>query len=454
MVRFPSEFIKSLCAFDSLKVSISGVRGIFGNDLNLSDIMKFCRNFSVLIKSKKCVVARDTRPSSKILSETAIASLMERGIDVYNLGISPTPVIFRESRKYGAGVMITSSHNPLQWNGLKFILEGRGINESELEEIKKQHEFSKENIGSELQVNSSYISEAIKLIGKVEDAPKVAIDVGGGAAFDVAPKMLQNLGCKVITINEKPGISSHGPDPTSENLNELISATKKCEIGFAFDLDGDRLVVVKDGKKQAPDITLGLGVSKALELGYKRFVLSLDTSVSVEKFIKDHGGQVHRSKVGEANVVDLMLKTNSQAGGEGSSAGFILPEFNMCRDGILTSGLVASMLKTKTFSDVLKFMEGYVQLRTKVDVEDVFHEKTLQILSEKMKNRYSQLITIDGIKAIVDEDSWVLVRQSNTEHIVRISAESTNLAKARSIQRQVSELINQSYDQARRSKNN
>ncbi len=454
MVRFPSEFIKSLCDFDSLKVSISGVRGIFGNDLNLSDIMKFCRNFSVLIKTKKCVVARDTRPSSKILSETVIASLMERGIDVYNLGISPTPVIFRESRKYGAGVMITSSHNPLQWNGLKFILEGRGINESELEEIKKQHEFSKENIGSELQINSSYILEAIKLIGKVKGAPKVVIDVGGGAAFDVAPNMLQNLGCKVITINEKPGISSHGPDPTSENLNELISATKKCEIGFAFDLDGDRLVVVKDGKKLAPDITLGLGVSKAIELGYKRFVLSLDTSVSVEKFIKDHGGQVHRSKVGEANVVDLMIKTNSQAGGEGSSAGFILPEFNMCRDGILTSGLVASMLKTKTLSDVLKFMEGYVQLRTKVDVEDVFHEKTLQILSEKMKNHYTQLITIDGIKAIVDEDSWVLVRQSNTEHIVRISAESTNLAKARSIQRQVSELINQSYDQARRSKNN
>jgi phosphomannomutase len=454
MVRFPSEFIKSLCAFDSLKVSISGVRGVFGDDLNLNDIMKFCRNFSVLIKSKKCVVAHDTRPSSKILSETALASLMERGIDVYNLGIAPTPVIFRESRKYGAGLMITSSHNPLQWNGLKFIIEGRGINESELEEIKKQREFVKEKIGTESQISSSYIAEATKLIGKVDDAPKVAIDVGGGAAFDVAPRMFQNLGCKVITINEKPGISSHGPDPTSDDLNELISATKKCEIGFAFDLDGDRVVVVKDGKKQAPDTTLGLGVSKALEIGYKRFVLSIDTSVSVEKFIKDHGGQVHRSKVGEANVVDLMLKTNSQAGGEGSSAGFILPEFNMCRDGILTSGLVASMLRTKTFAEVLKFMEGYVQLRTKVDVDVAFHEKTLQILSDKMKSQYSQLITIDGVKSIIDENSWVLVRQSNTEHIVRISTESTSLEKARSIQKQVSELINQSYDQARRSKNN
>ena len=430
------------------------MRGIFGDDLNLSDIIKFCQNFSVLIKSKKCVVAQDTRPSSKILSETALASLMERGNDVYNLGIAPTPVIFRESRKYGAGVMITSSHNPLQWNGLKFILDGRGINETELEQITNQHKFAKEKIGSETKIDSSYISEAMKLIGNVEGSPNVVVDVGGGAAFDVAPTMLQSLGCQVQTINEKPGISSRGPDPTSDNLNELISSSKKCDIGFAFDLDGDRLVVVKDGKKQPPDVTLGLGVAKAIEMGYKQFVLSIDTSVSVERFIKDHGGQVHRSKVGEANVVDLMLKTNSQAGGEGSSAGFILPEFNMCRDGLLTSGFIAAMLRTKTFTDVIKFMGGYLQLRTKLNVEAAFHEKTLEILSEKMKGKYSQIITIDGVKSIIDEDSWALVRQSNTEHIVRISTESTSLEKARSIQKEVTELVNQSYEQARRSKNN
>ncbi|MGI0026569.1 MAG: phosphomannomutase [Nitrosopumilaceae archaeon] len=437
-----------------MKVSISGVRGIFGHDLNLSDIIKFCQNFSLLVKSKKCVVAQDTRPSSKIVSEVAIASLMERGLDVYNLGIAPTPVAFRESRKYGGGVIITSSHNPLQWNGLKFIIDGRGINEKELEQIIRKTKFSKEKIGSEFQINSKYIMDAIKLIGKVKGSPKVAIDVGGGAAFEVAPKMLETLGCKIQKINEKPGISSHGPDPTYEKLTELGSATKKCDIGFAFDLDGDRLVVVKNGKKQAPDITLGLGIAKALEIGYKRFVLSIDTSVSVEKFIKTHGGQIQRSKVGEANVVDLMIKTKSQAGGEGSSAGFILPEFNMCRDGILTSGLIAGMLGTRTFTDVMKFMEQYFQLRTKVEVGSVFHKKTLQILLDKMKKQYSEIITLDGIKSIIDEDSWILVRQSNTEHIIRISTESNNLKKARSIQKQVTELVNQSYEQARRSRNN
>src|SRR4029077_8487262 len=137
--------------------------------------------------------------------------------------------------------------------------------------------------------------------------------VGGGAAFEVAPQLLRKLGCKVRVINGIPGKSTRGPDPTNDQLPELVQASKKASIGFAFDLDGDRLVVVKNGKKQSPDVTLGLGVAKALEIGYKRFVLSIDTSVSVEKFIKIHGGQVQKSKVGEANVVDLMIKTNSQA---------------------------------------------------------------------------------------------------------------------------------------------
>jgi len=151
-----------------LKVSISGVRGIFGNDLNIEDVIYYCRNFSHLVKSKKCVVGRDTRPSGEIVTNVAIASLLERGISVYNLGISPTPVIFREARKYGSGLIITSSHNPLEWNGLKFILDGRGINESELEYLEKKDKFQREKIGTETQVDSDYIDEAVKVIGDIK----------------------------------------------------------------------------------------------------------------------------------------------------------------------------------------------------------------------------------------------------------------------------------------------
>lgn len=432
-----------------MKVSISGVRGIFGNDLNIEDVIYYCRNFSHLVKSKKCVVGRDTRPSGEIVTNVAIASLLERGISVYNLGISPTPVIFREARKYGSGLIITSSHNPLEWNGLKFILDGRGINESELEYLEKKDKFQREKIGTETQVDSDYIDEAVKVIGDIKKSSKIAIDVGGGAAFDVAPKLLKKLGCKVSVINGIPGKSTRGPDPTNDQLSGLVQASKKSSIGFAFDLDGDRLVVVRDGKKQSPDITLGLGVAGALEKGYKKFVLSIDTSVAIEKFIKNGGGQVHRSKVGEANVVDMMLKTKSQAGGEGSSAGFILPEFNMCRDGLLTSGLIASMVGTKQFDEINKFMERYHQVRTKVSVDSKLHKKTLQTFLKKMRKQSSQIITIDGIKSIIDEDSWVLVRQSNTEHIIRVSAESNDLNKAKTIEKQVSKMVKQSYEESR-----
>lgn len=432
-----------------MKVSISGVRGIFGDDLNLKDIIHYCRNFSSLVKSKKCVVGRDTRPSGEIITNAAIASLLERGISVYNLGISPTPVIFREARKYGSGLIVTSSHNPLEWNGLKFILQGRGINELELERLVKDTKFQKIKVENEIKVESKYTEEAAKLIGRIKNSPKIVVDVGGGAAFDVAPQLLQKIGCKVSVINATPGKSTRGPDPTNDKLLGLVQASKKADIGFAFDLDGDRLVIVKDGKKKSPDVTLGLGIAGALEKGYKKFVLSIDTSIAVEKFISAQGGKVNRSKVGEANVVDMMLKTKSQAGGEGSSAGFILPEFNMCRDGILTSGLIASMVGTKQLDETIKFMEEYHQIRTKVRVDSKLHKKTLGILLRKMKKQSSQIITIDGIKSIIDEESWVLVRQSNTEHIIRVSAESNDLNKARSIEKQITRLVKQSYEESR-----
>jgi len=432
-----------------VKISVSGIRGVFGKELNLKDIIKFCQNFSTLVKSKKCVVGNDTRPSSEIIRETAIASLMERGVDVYNIGMAPTPVVFREARKYGAGLIITSSHNPIEWNGLKFIVDGRGINQFEINELTKKRSFNKEKPGSEYKVNFDYIDDAAKMIGKINTNPNIALDLSGGAAANVAPKLLEQIGCKVATINEKLENSSSGPDPTVDPLVELVQKTKSGFLGFAFDLDGDRLVIVKDGKKQSSDVSLGLGVAKALELGHRKFVLSLDTSVAIEKFIKEEGGQVQRSKVGESNVVEQMIKTDSKVGGEGSSAGFILSEFNMCRDGILTSGLVASMLGTQTFSDVIKMIEDFTLLRTKVNVESSVHDRTMEILSDKLKHDFGELIQLDGVKSIVDDNTWILVRKSNTEHSIRISVESNNFDKAKSLQKQVTELVKHCYEKAR-----
>jgi len=445
----PSELIKSLSEFDQMKKTISGIRGVFGDDFNLKDTLEFCNNFSSLIESKKCVIGKDTRPSGIMIKETATAVLMKNGIDVYNLETVPTPVVFREARKYGAGIVITSSHNPLEWNGIKFIIEGRGINEKELPVIIKNQKISKTKIGIEKQITSSYLEDAGKLIGTIENEPEIVIDIGGGAAKEFAPNLLTQLGCKVNVINENVNNCTRGPDPTTDSLSDLIAATSKKEIGFAFDLDGDRLVVVREGKKQTPDVTLGLGIAKSLELGYKKFVLSIDTSVSIEKFIKEKGGSVQRSKVGEANVIDLMLKTNAQAGGEGSSGGFILPEFNYCREGILTSGLISSMLGDSKFNEVLNFMESYRQEREKIKVDSAFHDKVIEEVSRKFSKEYSEVITQDGIKGIIDDNNWVLIRKSNTEDIIRVSAESNNVDKCKKIVKDTLELVKQCYDQVR-----
>jgi phosphomannomutase len=432
-----------------MKKTISGIRGIFGEDLNLKDVLEFCNNFSSLIKSKKCVIGKDTRPSGQMIKDTASAALLKNGIDVFNLQTVPTPVVFREARKYGAGIVISSSHNPLEWNGMKFIVEGRGINEQELPQIIQHQDVLEKKIGAETDLSTSYIEDAKKIIGNIGNNPKVVVDIGGGAAKGFAPELLKEIGCNVEILNENLSGCTRGPDPTSDNLTDLISLSDKKDIGFAFDLDGDRLVVVRNGKKQTPDVTLGLGVAKSLELGYKKFVLSIDTSISIEKFIKERGGTVQRSKVGEANVIDLMLKNNAQAGGEGSSGGFILPEFNYCREGILTSGLIASMLGTSEFNDVLNYMGNYYQIRDKTEINSDYHDKVIDEIKSEFSKKYSEVNTLDGVKGIIDEDSWVLIRKSNTEDIIRVSAESNNEEKCKEIVKDTVELVNQNYEKIR-----
>ena len=427
-----------------MKISISGIRGIVGDDFEPKDVLKFCANFSLLIKSGKCVIARDTRPTGEIIMNNVTAALMQCGIDVYNLGIVPTPVAFREARKYGAGIIITSSHNPIEWNGLKFILEGRGINEDELQLITNNNKKRiSSTLGNEKSIESDYILKAAKIIGNVKNNPEVTVDVGGGAAKNFAQILLEKIGCQVNSINENIQTSSRGPDPTENTLDDLIKNTK--DIGFAFDLDSDRLVIVKNGKKKSPDITLGLGIIKLMQLGYKKFVLSVDSSIGIEKYIINNGGKVWRSKVGEANVIKVILENNADAGGEGSSGGFILSEFNFCRDGLLASGLIATMLE-ENIDGHIELFEQYKQVREKISFPVKFHDKIIDRLTKKIEGRY-ELDLLDGLKLKIDEDSWVLIRKSNTENSIRISIESNAESKIKSIQKDITQLLNESYNE-------
>jgi phosphomannomutase len=432
-----------------MKISISGVRGVYGQDLNLHEVNKFVGQFASMIKSTKCIIARDTRPSGRIIAHTVAASLMAGGIDVYNLGVAPTPAAFREARRYGAGIIITASHNPLEWNGLKFIVDGRGLFERELEAMLKSPSEHRGRFGSEYRISSHYVDEVAD-IAKGDAKVKVGIDPGGGAACGYSERLFKKLGHQYYGINGVAGISSRGPDPTADELADLraLVTANKLDHGFALDLDADRLVVVNNmGEKLSPDATLLLCVARAVDIGMKKFVTSIDTSVAIEKYIHDHMGKISYSKVGEANVVSKMLEVNAEGGGEGSSAGFIMPKFNMCRDGLLAAATISTLDK-KVVDGCLKFASQFAQIRSKIPADSSLHKKVIEKLPDVFKREASSIMMEDGVKAIIDEDSWVLVRPSNTEHAIRVSVES-RASRAQALYKQASEKVQTIYDQVR-----
>lgn len=425
-----------------MKISISGIRGIFNQDLNLNNIINFSRLFASFIISssinseKKCLVARDTRPSSDIILRTVSATIMEKGIDVFDLGVAPTPFVFRESIKYGNAIIVTASHNPLKWNGLKFVINGRGMFEEELDSIQQQDATSSTGFGfgKSYHINSKYILDILEFMRKnryLDDHRKktntVGLDPGGGAISSFIPKLYNSLNQDFLSINDIAGISSRSPDPTTDDLFELrkLVLSKKLDLGFAFDMDADRLVVVdRNGNKLSTDLTLLLCVASTLYHGAKKFVVSIDTSNAIRNMVTDHGGTLNYSKVGEANVVKQLLKSKADAGGEGSSAGFIMPKFNMCRDGILASAII-STLNEDLYNDCIEIASNYSTIRSKVPIESNFQETVIEKFEEKFKAKSFQIIKMDGTKILIDDKSWILVRSSNTEHAVRISVESS-----------------------------
>lgn len=440
-----------------MKISISGIRGIFGDDLNLQEISRLSRLFSSYLYNNfdypSCVVARDSRESGKIICDVVVGCLLEQGINVYDLGIAPTPVLFRESRKYSGSIMITASHNPLEWNGLKLLVKGRGLFEKELDDMLKNTINTYKGAGKYYDLNSSYFNDLINYIpinnNNRNDDFKIGLDFGGGATCGYVNRLFQIYNIKYLSINDRFGFSSRGPDPTSNPLNELREIVKlnKLNFGFAFDLDGDRLVIVNSkGESLSPDLTLLLCVSGAIQNQLKKFVISLDSSIAIEKYIKEYGAKVFYSKVGEANVIKKITEVNGDSGGEGSSGGFIMPSFTYCRDALLASIIVCS-LDQKIIDDCLQLSSNYIQIRTKLPIKpEIKLNDLLEKISSVLAPSSTQVISEDGFKFIFDENSWTLVRPSNTEHVLRISLESEK-DRSNSLYKSVYNKISEIYEE-------
>lgn len=410
-----------------MKATISGIRGVVGNDLDLRKVARFCGAFAGMTDGA-CVLGRDTRPSSSVLYEAAAAALTGGGVDVLEMGITPTPIIFRESRRYGSGVMVTSSHNPITWNGLKFVVNGKGASHAMMHDIVYTSPKYVVRCGSRTPISTTYEKEAAQIVGDVHGDVSVLVDAGRGAAADVAPRLLHSIGCRPDSIQGEVR-----PDPTAGGLDVLAARSQAYDMGVAFDMDGDRMVLAMDGRVQPADATLGLGVAAAMERGHRNFVFSADTSIQVTRYVRQRGGRVWRSPVGEANVVSAMADNGADAGGEGSSAGFILGEFNWCRDGILTAGLIASIISSRMARHALQEITDTHIIREKVCCDT----SILQHMEEPIRAMSSEIDMSDGIYGMIDENSWVLVRASNTEDVLRISAEAKNAGRCGKLVREI-----------------
>jgi len=418
-------------------LSVSGFRGIIGYDLNPVELVSISRSFGDFIGNGSCAIGRDTRNSSVMVSRAVTAGLLDASCDVLDFGTLSTPALFREvaRRKLEGGLMITASHNPPEWNGLKFIVKGgRGIFEEELSSLLSSKLTSSSKMGSYSKVSSIYPEELISYIGKDScSGLKVSLDLGGGSGSLFVPKLFERLGCKVLTLNDSPGIFSRTIDPIEDELKLLSEGivANGFNVGFAYDCDADRVVIVDEkGRKLPADFTPMLCLNYLMKkTGLRYVVVSLDTSMGLEQMVSDLDGKVFYAKVGEANVVMEMMRRGCKLGGEGSSGGLILADFVLCRDGVLASALISKMIKQEgQLSDLIKDLPYFHQIRKKIPCNKNDAKKVLSMLIKE----YPDADTTDGIK-FKQKDSWVLIRPSRTEEALRLSIEARSKDRAEEI---------------------
>ncbi len=421
--------------------STSGIRGVFNSDLLPEQLAEYTSNFVQLVGGGELLLGRDTRATGPVASRVVTSALLGMGADLVDYGVISTPAIFRESRrKERPAIIVTASHNEPEWNGLKFVVNGRGINQQELDEIlRKRTKQEGVSVPTPGRITSSegfsYNRELVEMAGEGSArGVNVVLDLNGGAAVGHAPEVLRGLGCDVSTIGDTRGIFSRTIDPTNDPLEALCETVKneEADVGFAFDCDGDRLVLVdSEGRKRSGDYMLTLTMKEALQSMKRRdVVVSVDTTQAMDEVVREAGGQVFRAKVGEGNVVGLMTEKGVRLGGEGSSGGVIDADFNNCRDSLVAAAVIVGALKRKG-QKIYDQVKSYHLAREKMEMP---RKKALDAV-KKLKGESPGADALDGLKIRTSGSSWVLIRVSNTEDAVRVSAEAPSMKEAEQLAR-------------------
>ena len=440
--------------------SISGIRGTIGGKpgeaLTPVDVVKFAAAFGTWVKArggKKIIIGRDARPSGEMVSQLVSSTLQGLGLNVVDLGLSTTPTveIAVPIEKAGGGIILTASHNPVQWNALKLLNEkGEFISAedgAEVLQLAQQDSFDfapVTHLGSYTQ-NDTYIQKHINLILKhklvdkraIQNAKfKIAVDAVNSTGGIAVPLLLKALGVKKIVplYCEPDGKFAHNPEPLPEHLKKITSVVKKekCHLGIVVDPDVDRLALIQeDGKPFGEEYTLVAVADYILKKKKGNTVSNLSSTRALRDVTEQAGGQYSAAAVGEVNVVNKMKAVKAVIGGEGNG-GIIVPDFHYGRDALMGIALFLSHLAKSKLkaSELRKSYPAYfisknkIELTPQINVDDVL---------EKVKTKYAHenINTTDGVKIDFEkEKEWVHLRKSNTEPIIRIYAESQNEKKA------------------------
>lgn len=431
-----------------LKVGVSGVRGVVGESLSPALILRFAAAFGEYVGPGRVLVGRDTRPTGPMLEQAVVAGLLSVGCQPMLVDVVPTPTVQMLVQDLSArgGIVITASHNPVEWNALKFIgPSGIFLNYTEAAELldvynqptrKYAPETQYRNIrtlSNPFEAHSRRIFDAVDLELIRRKKFRVAVDCCNGAGAYHARKFLENLGCEVFTVfDEKDGIFRRGLEPVAENLTALSETIRanQCDIGFAQDPDADRITIVNaQGQPIGEQLSVVLAAEHILAQTPGPVVVNIDTTKSIDDVAAKYGAQVVRSKVGEINVTTEMLKLNAVIGGEGGSGGVIWPKVHHCRDSFTGMALLLELLATRDASlqEILSTIPLYHGRQQKVPCSG----QQANLLIRKLAEKYAdcQPNQIDGLR-LDWPDRWVLIRPSNTEPILRICVEADTPEKA------------------------
>ena len=441
----------------SLIVSISGIRGVVGTSLTPEVIVKYTAAYAEYCERGTIVIGRDGRITGKSIGNLVASTLLQMGCDVIALGVCPTPTIQLavERKEAAGGISITASHNPIEWNGLKFFAStGLFLDAGENRLFwgladEQPRLYAPWNRQGTHTADPALIDEHIRNvlslpyvdIQKVRRRKfKVVVDCVNAAGGVIVPKLLREFGCEVIEVNcDVSGVFAHAPEPVPENLTDLCRRVReeRADLGIAVDPDVDRLVLIDEtGEPFGEEYTVASVIKFVLEKetsksskdevrtsNLLKVVVNLSTTRAVDDIAKEYGAEVIRTAVGEINVAKKIKEVGAIVGGEGNG-GVILPTSHIGRDALVGIGLTLQHLAEfgGTASELKQSLPRYMITKSKVELGKLNADKVLKRIEAEFASA-GRINTIDGLKIDLP-GSWVHLRKSNTEPIIRIIAEA------------------------------